>query len=199
MPRNDQGSLWPSLHLMTCTPASEYPDIVGTMRRKKTESREEFKTKVEEFLTRREEKARLSANRLELKQLKQQEARDAKIQSSTRDNLRTFFDVTAERLEELREPVSSVAYQTLTPVRLKPEVGVTAFHSDGYAIERSAMFDWVQSTFVVKSSEALCDLDCYNCHSAQMLACMTHNLTPMVDGGAHLEGTIFHAPDENKA
>jgi hypothetical protein len=182
---------------VTCIPAEEYPDIVGTMRRKRSETKEEFKRKVEEYMTGREEKARLSANRAELKLQKQQEARDAKIQPGTRESLLTLFGVTAERLEELREHADTNEYPRMVPQRLKPVTTRSAFHDDGYAMERSVLYEWVQETFVVKSSEAICDLDCYNCPTAQMLACISNNLTPMVDGGAHLESTIFPAPREN--
>lgn len=55
---------------------------------------------------------------------------------------------------------------------------------------RHLMWEWVCQTFVLRSTEANCDLDCWNCPAGRLLACSAQNLTALEQDGIPASAVI---------
>lgn len=167
---------------------SEIPRRLHRGRQRKTESIREWKERGYQILSTHPPKRPSS-----MKKLYAHIDRD----SETLDNLRAIYELSDEEIARfgyLYPRNSSLdSYETETENRQRQ---TSRYEADGLETLRYQMGQWILTTLIFKRSEAVCNLDCFNCGSAMLLHCAAQNLG-VVEADIRVLGTeVFSIRDQ---
>lgn len=112
-----------------------------------------------------------------------------------------YFQLTDEDLERYADPdpkMPAAAALVTETWKMQNADGkpMTRADQDGLFELRAAMFDWVEKTYTRKLSEAICDLDCFNCPGGVLLNCAAQNRSSVEEDGIATPDWLQPAPTE---
>lgn len=147
--------------------ASALPARVGRVRRRKTEDLEDWRQRAIQYLIdnppkpKKEDKTNVLGDRFETTVINAQETF-----SLGDDDVLRFAELRPDMPAARRLATKTEAFQKTHPSRR-------------HAVDdiRFRMWDWITGTFILRESEANCNLDCINCPTARLLNCAAQNLT----------------------
>lgn len=142
---------------------------VGRISWRKDEAWEDWVVRRDKYAEEREKKQREKERNKSTGRLPYAQRR-----ADTLATARERFGLTDENIVE--DYGSEMAkYAHLFSVSVRTECRKVYGQADGLLNVRMDMVDWVTDTFHLKSSEALCDLDCGACTRAMALNCAAQN------------------------
>lgn len=97
-------------------------------------------------------------------------------------NVRDAFDLSDDEIERFGKVIPDGPDNFCTETEIR-QVKQDTYSRHGLERLRATMWGWVTASYDYKRSEAVCDLDCFNCESAMIMNCAAQNT-----GSAELDG-----------
>lgn len=156
------------------------PQKLGRFRHRKGESDLQWKARILQMF----EEGRITI-KVEVSRKDEYAERDA----SSLDALR-LLGLSEEEIRRAADPPKRIIFETRTE-ELQQETDPTEL--GGLWEGRRLVYEWlgVEGSYELKREEARCDLDCWSCQSAAVLACLTDNVTSAAEDGIDFESFLL--------